>query len=390
MKVYAVIGANYGDEGKGMMVHHLAQDAKNNNESCCVVLNNGGGQRGHTVELEDGTRHVFHHFGSGTLDGASTYMSKFFIINPTIFMEEYNDLINKFDISPKYYMENECIVSTPYDMLLNMYRNRNVNYHGTCGCGIWETILNQRADNVLTIEKCMQLSSAYFRTYIQFRQKIFEELVGEYYIKHLKDQGVDFDGLNDHWIRDLEHVCRLRSDKVPFSNYDVIILENGQGLELDYYKDYEFGTPSYTGLNGVIKFLNSHIDDYDLDVIFVTRSYLTRHGAGSFPETKEDNKFFEELNLVDKTNHQNDFQGKLRYAPLDFEYLYNKCCKEVSYYDNIQWSIAITHLNELKININESEREKYENKIDYVSYDKYHMLPFNNFIDNYEIWKLEE
>ena len=58
-----VIGANFGDEGKGLMTDYFSS-----NPNTIVVCSNGGAQRGHTVfESTTGTRHVFHHFGSGTL-----------------------------------------------------------------------------------------------------------------------------------------------------------------------------------------------------------------------------------------------------------------------------------------------------------------------------------
>ena len=49
-----------------------------------VVCSNGGAQRGHTVLKSDGTRHVFHHFGSGTLNGADTYLPEDFILKMCI------------------------------------------------------------------------------------------------------------------------------------------------------------------------------------------------------------------------------------------------------------------------------------------------------------------
>ena len=58
-----VIGANYGDEGKGLFTEFLSKTCQNP----IVVLANGGSQRGHTVNDPVLGKHVFHHFGSGTL-----------------------------------------------------------------------------------------------------------------------------------------------------------------------------------------------------------------------------------------------------------------------------------------------------------------------------------
>ena len=70
-QVRIIMGANYGDEGKGLLVDYFVKSALAMGESCIVVCSNGGSQRGHTV-VSDGIRHVFHHFDSGTLAGAAT------------------------------------------------------------------------------------------------------------------------------------------------------------------------------------------------------------------------------------------------------------------------------------------------------------------------------
>ena len=75
MRALVVIGANYGDEGKGRLVDWLV--ARHGTDSV-VVRSTGGAQAGHTVALADGQpRHVVHHLGSGTLRGAATHMSRF-------------------------------------------------------------------------------------------------------------------------------------------------------------------------------------------------------------------------------------------------------------------------------------------------------------------------
>ena len=77
--IKAVIGANYGDEGKGLVTNYFCKQITDNNQTCAVMCTNGGAQRGHTVCLPSGIRHVFHHFGSGTFSKADTIFSKDFI-----------------------------------------------------------------------------------------------------------------------------------------------------------------------------------------------------------------------------------------------------------------------------------------------------------------------
>lgn len=88
-EIKVVIGASYGDEGKGFMTDYFCKKA---DKPCITVLHNGGSQRGHTVISPDGRRHVFHHFGSGTFNGSDTYFADSFIVNPMVFAQEYKEL----------------------------------------------------------------------------------------------------------------------------------------------------------------------------------------------------------------------------------------------------------------------------------------------------------
>ena len=141
--IKVVIGANYGDEGKGLMTDYFASKYKNP----LVVCSNGGAQRGHTVVTPTGLRHVFHHFGSGTLCGAMTYLPSSFVVNPMIFAEEYQELKKLTGKVPIIYINKRCKISTPFDMMINQILEecRGEDKHGSCGVGVWETIV--RSEN---------------------------------------------------------------------------------------------------------------------------------------------------------------------------------------------------------------------------------------------------
>ena len=68
-----ILGALYGDEGKGKTVEYVCKTKEIGNR---IVARTGGGhQVGHTC-VKDGAYHEFHHFGSGTLIGTPTYWDK--------------------------------------------------------------------------------------------------------------------------------------------------------------------------------------------------------------------------------------------------------------------------------------------------------------------------
>ena len=80
-----VIGAQFGDEGKGQAVAGEAAAAGGDG---IVVRYNGGAQAGHTVVTPDGRRHVFSHVGSGAFSGAATFLSRWFVSHPMLFLKE--------------------------------------------------------------------------------------------------------------------------------------------------------------------------------------------------------------------------------------------------------------------------------------------------------------
>ena len=84
-EVKVVIGANYGDEGKGLMTNYFAYKAIEQNKKCLNVLFNGGAQRGHTVE-NGNFRHVFHAFGAASYQNIDTFYNRHCMVNTLIFL----------------------------------------------------------------------------------------------------------------------------------------------------------------------------------------------------------------------------------------------------------------------------------------------------------------
>ena len=103
-KTDIVVGANFGDEGKGLAVDYLCSRIPKGKKKL-GVLTNGGPQRAHTVVTPEGYRHVFHHLSSGGFVGADTYCSKYFLVNPILLVEEYAEFATKFGIIPKIFID---------------------------------------------------------------------------------------------------------------------------------------------------------------------------------------------------------------------------------------------------------------------------------------------
>src|SRR5690348_14536867 len=123
MRATVVIGANFGDEGKGLMTDYLCAAAGDSSRGeisgAMVVRFNGGAQAGHTV-FAGGRRHVFHHFGSGAFAGAATFLSRYFVVNPFLWAKERDEL----GFCPRVFVDRAAMLTTPYDMLVNQEAER--------------------------------------------------------------------------------------------------------------------------------------------------------------------------------------------------------------------------------------------------------------------------
>lgn len=352
MVIKVVIGANFGDEGKGLMTDYFCHQSTLRGEKSIVVLHNGGAQRGHTVVTPDGNRHVFHHFGSGTLVGADTYLSEEFVLNPMIFRQEWEELESMKAI-PKVYVNHTCRVTTPFDMILNQIieESRDNARHGSCGMGIHETMIRDVCN--YPIEMWFDSSDEAKRYYLKEIRNYLSERLLDFGINKIPDNWkeiVNSDLLIENFISELNFMGRnisIRFDRF-IEYYDCVAFENGQGLLLDQNNTayYPHLTPSNTGIKNSLEIIAEMNCKPDIEVCYVTRTYLTRHGAGRLDG--ECGK--QEINpdMQDLTNVPNPHQGTLRYAKLIEKSLEERILKdfEPARKYGAKLSLAITHENE--------------------------------------------
>jgi adenylosuccinate synthase len=313
MRASVVIGANYGDEGKGLLVDWLAASDPRNT---VVVRFNGGAQAGHTVVTPDGVRHVFHHFGSGTLAGAATYLSQHVLVNPIQYAMEYHDLRAKLRTPasvrwPTVYIHPAAPVTTPWDMMLNQAaeRARGADRHGSCGMGINETA--QRHTHLrwrLTVGDLIGARA----------DAILGRIRMEYVPQRSRELGVELDSIwhTEALLRRYEEDVRLLLDTTTISRewrpYNHVVFEGAQGLRLDELAaGFPYLTRSRTGLTNV---LDMTAEPDSLDVYYVTRPYITRHGAGPLSH-----ECAQPEGVVDETNLPNEWQGELRFGEFDLQ-----------------------------------------------------------------------
>lgn len=154
----------------------------------------------------------------------------------------------------------------------------------------------------------------------------------------------------------MNEVATTISDECFLNEYENIVFEAAQGLLLDQnnLKYYPHLTPSNTGIKNPKKIIENvkWDDDINIETCYVSRTYLTRHGAGQFPSECRKNRI--NKSMYDKTNVPNPFQDTLRYGMLNLKDLYIRCATDMMNFGDKK-SIAITHCNEYKIDVDELE-----------------------------------
>lgn len=356
--VKVVIGANFGDEGKGITTNHFAKEWAD-----IVVRFNGGAQAAHTVKNDNGFNHIFGHFTSGTGEGLPSYFSKHFIINPFIFFKELESLERKLDKIPALYFDPECPITTLYDMYINkiLERIRGNDKHGSCGIGINETVERNTdsrysiklKDIINNIDGVIDTLYYNLRNYYPARLK---SLLGPNFYDYLTDE--DFTIMDStKMFQDTVDTLQLFSEKVEtvpsviLRSYNNVLFEGAQGLLLD--ENHEFFphvTRSNTGFKNVQEIISDIIVDKPLqscEVFYITRCYLTRHGAGPFPTEQDISGYFD---VVDETNIPNEFQGSLRTGFLDLGLLYQSINRDSSdIFVPHTRNVVVTCLDQIKI-----------------------------------------
>lgn len=281
-----VIGCTFGDEGKGQVVHALCNDMIAENKKPIVVRYSGGQQAGHTVRIGD-KYHIFSCFGSGTFAGCKTYWTKDTVIDPIRWLMEKSELEIKCNVIPEQLFDPFTMITTPFDVFIN-HQRRSGN---TVGCGIWETIERERLGlsiyvRDLAYPSILRTKLKSIKTYVQSLNILSESMLND----------IDIDRIIILYTSFYNQI-----DVVDLNLFDHdIIYESSQGILLD--PEYGLGGHSITTpislINGL--YLQS-------EVVFIFRSYLTRHGNG--PVCDAVKKMFinpYETNVLNK--HQGEFQ----------------------------------------------------------------------------------
>ncbi len=409
-EVKIVIGKNFGDEGKGAAVDRLCCD-----KNALVVRHNGGAQAGHTVEEGD-FRFVFHQLGSGSLRGCPAYWSRTFLPDLLKLGAEMEDFcseteragrashnredflrktcsqkrLGEFGSVPEacllgdksvIYAHPDCACVTVLDVLLNSLKEelRGEERHGSCGMGIYETVLRTRrkeyalylrdfqgADTGRILWKLRNIRDQYTNERLKELREIYRDKYDDskcrFWTQLIGDENVLYNAAAD-MVDNFRRYVILSDWHRLWPQFDTIVFENAQGLMLDWDNE-EYApnlTASYTGLRNVAGLLEeAGAFDIPIEIFYVTRTYVTRHGAGRLDYECPR----EEINgeMLDRTNLPNPWQGALRFArhPAGEDF-FRYIRRDLAYLQgkySVRVNLLLTHLDETKGKVLFSDQDR--------------------------------
>ena len=282
-KSLVVIGAQWGDEGKGKIIDILTEKAD------LVVRFQGGHNAGHTLVI-DGEKTVLHLIPSGIFNDAKCLIGNGVVLHLPTIIKEIEYLESKgIDVQSKLMISSQCPLIMPSHIAIDEAREKSLgkNAIGTTGRGIgpvYEDKVARRAVHVMDLFE-EDLFSSKLLSLTTFHNFLLEKLY--------ESEGTDLEGTYKDWMNHFNKIKNLIVDSSEIVNNlksqgSNILFEGAQGSMLDIDQGtYPFVTSSNT-LSGAAS-LGSGSGPLDIDgVLGITKAYATRVGSGPFPTEIED------------------------------------------------------------------------------------------------------
>lgn len=292
MPAIIVVGAQWGDEGKGKLVDYYAEKAD------MVVRYQGGNNAGHTVVVGD-QKFAFHLMPSGAIQGKKVLIGNGVIINPKVLLEEIENL-REHNIEPDLVISPHAHVIMPYHPIIDAEQEnvRSGGAVGTTGRGIGPTYADKATRFGIRMEDLA--SHEDFRKKLDLNLKIHGKTLR--FVYEFDIEGKDELSHEDYLCSiglDLEKIFREycgygrklgkylgNVDKVlnnALDEHKLVLFEGAQGTHLDI----DFGTyPNVTSSNATAggACTGTGVGPTRMDkVIGVSKAYTTRVGGGPFP-----------------------------------------------------------------------------------------------------------
>jgi len=290
MSIRVVVGAQWGDEGKGKIVDLLSRDAR------YVIRYQGGANAGHTLEFED-KKIVLHLIPSGIFNGDATcVIGNGVVIDPHALLDEIEEVeALGADLKTRLKISKSAHVILPYHQLMDRVKeeHRGDDAIGTTGRGIGPAYVSKVS------RVGIRMSDLFHPE--ELRKKVKANIIDvNDALQHIyKRDPIEAEPIIEELLKSAEklrpyitNTSALLHDAIEQD--EEILLEGAQGSLLDVdHGTYPFVTSSCPTSGGACT--GSGIPPTAIDkVMGITKAYCTRVGNGPFP-TELDGKDGEKL-----------------------------------------------------------------------------------------------
>ncbi|MBI2133126.1 adenylosuccinate synthase [Candidatus Woesearchaeota archaeon] len=285
-----VIGAYWGDEGKGKIVDLLASD------SDWVVRFNGGDNAGHTI-LVNGRKVVLHILPSGVLQGKNAAIGPDVFFNPKSFFADIKEVESKgFRLAGRVVVDDRAHVIMPYHIALDMSHENSGRRIGTTGKGIGPVAKDKASrreditihDLLFDIGKIREVVAAKENELV--RNGIICQGEADDYAESLVREYSSYASLLKPFVGNVMYILNN-----ALATGQSILVEAAQGTLLDIvHGTRPFVTSSNTTSGGA--FANLGLNPKLFRIIGIVKAYPTRVGEGLFP-TEMDDEFGKQVQM---------------------------------------------------------------------------------------------
>ncbi len=275
-KVDVVLGAFYGDEGKGKIIDYLSTNAD------VSIRCTGGNNAGHTIEV-DGVKYAFHLIPSGILnENTLAVIGNGVVIDPKVLISEIDNLKNHgFSVS-NLRISDKAHIIMPYHVAMDklLEEARGASKIGTTSCGIGPAYCDKYERSGIRVQDFVspeRFKSVLFRN-VESKNKIFE-IYGK--------EKFDAEKLYDEYSKYAEILKPYVVDTVVLLHNSLrdgkkLLCEGAQSTLLDIdFGSYPYVTSSNPSMGGICT--GSGISPKNIGEIYgVIKAYSSKIGEGPF------------------------------------------------------------------------------------------------------------
>lgn len=273
-----LVGAQWGDEGKGKIIDVLTEDVD------MVVRYQGGNNAGHTVEIAD-ERYVLHLVPSGIFrPDVKCVIGNGVVVDPIALMAEINGLAERgIDVNGRLLLSDRAHAVFPYHRALDAGREKNAEADskiGTTRRGIGPTYGDKITRTGLRMGDLLEPD---------FADRLLARLEeNNKILTALGEEKLDVDSIIAQYLDAAKSLKEFIVDTIPILNKAMadgksLLLEGAQGTMLDIdFGTYPFVTSSNASAGGGCT--GTGLPPKSITrVVGVIKAYTTRVGSGPFP-----------------------------------------------------------------------------------------------------------